>query len=74
MNHVAIKTRTISGLKIRTKNADEMNPKTAKIGALWQTFFTDAMPTLEPTPLYGVYTNYESDARGEFDVLVGVED
>jgi len=37
MNCLEIKARTISGLKIRTKNADEINPKTAKIGALWQT-------------------------------------
>ena len=34
------------------------------------------MPTLgeTPPPLYGVYSNYESDAMGLFDVLVGAEE
>ena len=53
-----------------------MNPEVAKIGALWQDFFDNIMPTLGETPLalYGVYSNYESDTHGEFDVLVGAEE
>jgi len=76
MKTVHVKSKTIIGLKVRTKNEDEMNPKIAKIGALWQDFFANIMPTLgeTPPPLYSVYSNYESDAHGEFDVLVGAEE
>ena len=75
MQKVKLENRTIIGLKVRTKNEDEMNPNTQKIGSLWQNFFTNIMPSLgeTPPPLYGVYSNYESDANGEFDVLVGAE-
>ena len=75
MQKVKLENKRIIGLKTRTKNEDEMNPKVAKIGALWQNFFENIIPTLgeTPPPLYGVYTNYESDAHGEFDVLVGAE-
>ena len=76
MKKVNLENKTIAGLKTRTKNVDEMNPNTAKIGALWQHFFENIMPTLgeTPQPLYGVYSNYESDAHGKFDVLVGAEE
>ena len=76
MKKVNLKNKTVTGLKTRTKNSDEMNPEVAKIGLLWQSFFSDVLPTLKEqnVPMYGVYTNYESDAMGEFDVLVGVED
>ena len=76
MQKVKLENKTIIGLKARTKNEDEMNPEVAKIGALWQNFFKNIMPTLgeTPPPLYGVYTNYESDAYGEFDVLVGAKE
>lgn len=75
MNVVQVKNKTITGLKTRTKNEDEMNPNKQKIAPLWQDFFENIMPTLgeTPPPLYGVYANYESDAYGEFDVLVGAE-
>lgn len=76
MQTVQVNSKTITGLKTRTKNEDEMNPEVAKIGTLWQNFFANIMPTLgeTPPPLYGVYANYESDAHGEFDVLVGAEE
>ena len=72
---IEIYTKTITGLKIRTKNADEMNPKTQKIAPLWGRFFSEILPKLEPSPpsLYGVYSNYESDASGAYDLLVGVK-
>lgn len=70
---VELTSKTIKGLQIRTKNADEMNPETQKIAPLWGRFFAEIMPTFEqsPPPLYGVYSDYESDASGEFDLLVG---
>ncbi|WP_028781322.1 GyrI-like domain-containing protein [Shewanella sp. 38A_GOM-205m] len=59
-----------TGFLIRTTNADEMNPSTAKIGNLWSKFYTDAAPKLnEKSKVYGLYTNYESDVTGAFDVV-----
>ncbi len=72
---VELSAKTISGLQTRTQNADEMNLETQKIAPLWGKFYTDIMPTLkEGTALYGVYTNYVSDADEMFDVLVGSEE
>lgn len=58
------------GFRVRTKNEDEMEPSTAKIGALWHKFYTQAAPQLaNGSKVYGVYTNYESDFTGLFDVV-----
>jgi len=71
---VTLESKRIIGFKVRTKNADEMNSDTQKIAPLWGKFFNEIMPTLEKnTYSYGVYCNYESDAQGEFDVLVGAD-
>ena len=54
----------------RTTNADEMNPETAKIGALWESFYSNIYPKLSASAkVYGLYTNYESDTTGAFDVV-----
>ncbi len=71
---VELESKTIKGLKIRTKNSDEMNPETQKIAPLWGKFFEEMVPTLNAdASMYGVYHNYESDAQGEYDVLVGAD-
>jgi predicted transcriptional regulator YdeE len=58
------------GFSVRTTNTDEIDPTKAKIGQLWQGFFDQAFPKLTPdSKVYGVYTNYESDFTGEFDVV-----
>ncbi len=74
MKQVELESKTIHGLKIRTTNAKEMSPETAQIATLWGAFFEKIMPNVpEGTAGYGVYTNYESDATGAFDVLAGTE-
>ena len=71
---VELESKTVKGLQVRTKNADEMNPETQKIAPLWGRFFNEVLPTLgEGATMYGVYYNYESDAMGPFDVLVGAD-
>ncbi|OED60175.1 hypothetical protein A165_24810 [Vibrio tasmaniensis ZS-17] len=58
------------GFSVRTTNTDEIDPAKAKIGQLWQGFFDQAFPKLTAdSKVFGVYTNYQSDFTGEFDVV-----
>ena len=69
-----IEEKLIYGISTRTKNANEMNPETAKIGALWQKFdSTVEVNYKDGEKVYGIYYNFESDANAEFDVLAGYE-
>ena len=69
-----IESFTLKGLSTRTTNASELEPSTAKIGALWESFFTELAPNLSTNSNpYGVYYSYESGAEGEFNVLAGAE-
>lgn len=71
---VDVTEKTIYGLKVRTKNADEMNEDTHKIAPLWGRFYEEVLPTLkEGATVYGVYHNYESNVHGMYDVLVGAD-
>lgn len=67
----------VAGLTARTTNREENDPATARIGALWGRFFGEQ--TYESTPhrtsdtrIFGIYSAYESDAHGPFDITVGV--
>lgn len=61
---------SVTGLSVRTKNALELMPKTANISLLWEAFSTHCRSFLsEDAKIYGVYTQYETDASGEFNVL-----
>jgi predicted transcriptional regulator YdeE len=67
----------IEGISVRTTNAAEFNPVTGKIAGLWGRFFSeslfDKLPNKQPdSPIYGVYSGYESDYMGAFDVTAGV--
>lgn len=74
MKIVQREERTISGFSIRTTNANEMSPDTAKIGTLHQYFDINTTVDYElGARLYGVYFDYESDASGEFSVLSGAD-
>lgn len=72
MKTVNIEEQTIHGLSIRTTNASEMNPDTAKIPSLYQTLDSNiAIDYKNGERVYAVYYNYASDAHGEFSVLAG---
>lgn len=60
---------TVTGLTVRTKNSDEFNPETAKLPNLWQQFY--ASNPIANTTIFGVYSGYESDANGSYDVTAG---
>jgi predicted transcriptional regulator YdeE len=65
-----IEAFSVTGFQARTTNAAEQNPQTGKIGGLWQQLFGSAL--FAPTAgVVGVYSNYESDAMGAFDVTAG---
>jgi predicted transcriptional regulator YdeE len=61
----------VQGLQVRTTNAAEQIPATAKIGALWQKYFCS--PSEATAGVFGVYSGYESDWTGAFDVTAGSE-
>lgn len=61
---------TVQGLQVRTTNAAEQTPD-AKIGALWGRYFSS--PGAGVSGVYGVYSGYESDWTGAFDVTAGCE-
>jgi len=74
MRQIRLEEKHIAGLSVRTNNANEMQPKIAKIGNLHQTFAEQAKVHYEKGAfLYGVYHQYESDHTGDFSLLVGAE-
>lgn len=63
------------GIKVRTKNLLELTPATAKIAPLWDEFYRTCSPLLSTNAkLYGVYTAYESDVSGEFDLVASADE
>lgn len=68
----------LAGITTRTTNAAEFSPAMAQIAPLWQRFFSErvAQSVADYTPqsaLYGVYSGFESDAMGAFDVCAAVQ-
>jgi len=67
----------VSGNTVRTTNREESTPATARLGALWGRFFGEetyasTQSRTADTRIFGVYSGYESDANGAFDVAAGV--
>lgn len=66
---------TVIGPFIRTTNAVEMTGKEGKIGPLWNQFMHGGSETIpgviEPRTVYAVYTNYQSDETGAYDLVLG---
>ena len=69
---------SVAGLCVRTRNSDEMSPATARIGELWERFFSQSWERSLPARshvdnrIFGVYSGYESNEHGAFDVTAGV--
>ncbi|OEF23145.1 GyrI-like domain-containing protein [Vibrio rumoiensis] len=60
----------VKGITIRTNNQNEASPSSAQIGLLWHDFNEKVAPLMAPfSETYGVYTEYESDHTGDFDVI-----
>jgi predicted transcriptional regulator YdeE len=67
-----VESFAVTGFCTKTKNSEEFNPTTAKIPALWQQFYSSNLSN--HTPVFGVYSDYESDASGFYTITVGVSD
>jgi hypothetical protein len=66
---VSIQPFVVSGLSVRTVNRDEADPSRAQLPGLWGQFYGQHLPDKVPNRtanslIYGVYSNYESDASG----------
>ncbi len=77
VKRVEVAAFQVCGPQVRTRNQDEQQPRTARIGGLWGSFFAEGLAerisTRQPDSLvYGVYSGYESDASGYFDVTAAV--
>ncbi len=74
MKTVHVDKMEITGISVRTTNACEMNPETAKIGALHQRFDDKvSIDYKNGARVYGVYYDYASDENGEFSILAGAD-
>jgi predicted transcriptional regulator YdeE len=68
---------SVTGLSVRTINRDEFNPTTAQLPMLWRRFFESGVidqisNSVPNSPIYGVYSEYESDATGFYSLTAGV--
>ena len=74
MNVIYVNEKTISGLSARTNNKNEMNPVARKIAPLVQTFDEAVSVNYRAgARVYSVYYDYESDASGDYSVLIGAD-
>jgi len=60
----------VRGLSTRTQNCDEFNELTAKLPKLWQQFSSTSLAC--HANIFGVYSDYESDANGLYTVTAGI--
>lgn len=68
----------LKGKSIITNNQNEINPQTSKIAKLWESFYSGDFYNQEENRkidslVYGVYSDYESDYKGDFRVTTAVE-
>jgi predicted transcriptional regulator YdeE len=76
--HAQVDEIKVIGIGVRTFNNNEANPTTAKIPRLWDRFFAEDIGSKVPNrvnlgALLAVYTNYDSDYMGEYDLVVSAE-
>lgn len=72
---VYLKEKIVTGIKIRTNNND---PKMKNdISKLWKKFFEDeiyqSIPNKKTRNSIGLYTNYENNFNGDYDVMICCE-
>ena len=72
---VAVPAFVVIGPAVRTTNAQEMSGDKGKIGPLWKQFMQGDAETIpgviDQETIYAVYTHYESDETGAYDLILG---
>src|SRR5688572_21374889 len=68
---------SVVGTSVRTSNREEMDAATSQLAGLWDYFFArnvkERIAHREPdSPIYSVYSEYESDVHGRYTTTVGV--
>jgi predicted transcriptional regulator YdeE len=68
----------VMGIRARTLNSNETSLKSAKIPGLWNRFYDENIKSkiphrLDPDVILGVYSSYENDYLGEYDLLIGAQ-
>ncbi len=75
--NIEFKEIKLVGVLTRTCNASEMSPLKAKIGKTIERFLTLYQDKIKnrknPGKLFAVYTDYESDEKGEYTYFFGEE-
>ena len=73
MKTTQMKSFNVIGIKIRTTNQEMQAAK--DIPALWEQFMSqniiEKIPNKESDDVYAIYTNYESDYTGAYDMIIG---
>ncbi len=64
---------TVYGISTRTSLQQELDPKSGKIGKLWQRLTAKCLDVADGAYCYGVYLEYVSDHLGPYTVLVGLD-
>lgn len=70
--------RIVAGIQVRTNNRLEMEADDSRLRRLWERFNDEDLAGRIPdkaagSAVYGVYTEYEKGAEGDYSVLAGVE-
>lgn len=72
---VYLKEKAVAGITIRTSNSDPCMSKI--IGEAWQKFWEnniyESISNKENNNSIGLYTNYENEVNGEYDLMVCCE-
>lgn len=68
MKTVSIESFTVSGPSVRTNNALEASGA-GKLAGFWARYYESRPPSSET--VYGVYSDYESNASGDYTVTAG---
>ncbi|WLT33456.1 GyrI-like domain-containing protein [Geothrix sp. PMB-07] len=72
---VLLEPFTVSGHSLRTNNAEEADLAAARIPGLWERFMAEDLAGKlggASPAIHGVYSAYESDHRGSYQITVGV--
>jgi predicted transcriptional regulator YdeE len=77
MNTITLMPMTIAGFSIRTTNENQQSIKDQ--GGLWRRFFMEKPAVtlgdiiIDPTKIYGLYYDYESDFMKPYSFLAGFQ-